>query len=107
LGLAFYVGENRFRAMGDSLNCCGTDGIPDWVPNRCNLNHLFWGGYTASPAQQEPGSSDVFGSLYQDAGGHQMIRSVSFEQCLQEVARSEDQRYVMGLLTPVVEEGLF
>jgi hypothetical protein len=44
LGLQFYSGENRLRSMGVSTNCCGTDGLPDFVGNMANANALLAGG---------------------------------------------------------------
>lgn len=41
LGLKIYAGENRLRLYGDSLTCCGTDGLEGFKPNLFNLNHLL------------------------------------------------------------------
>lgn len=48
LGLKFYAGENRLRSMGDSLCCCGVDGL-GWRTNTANLNHYLFdrGGYNS------------------------------------------------------------
>ena len=43
LGLKIYAGENRIRLYGDSLSCCGTDGLEDFIPNKFNLNHILNG----------------------------------------------------------------
>ena len=40
LGLKIYSGENRTRIYGDSLTCCGIDGLEGFIPNKFNLNHL-------------------------------------------------------------------
>ena len=42
-GLKFYSGENRLRAMGDSMTCCGIDGLPGFRPNEYNLCMLMNG----------------------------------------------------------------
>lgn len=42
-GLAFYSGENRLRSMGDSLTCCGCDGVDGFKANRYNLSHILNG----------------------------------------------------------------
>lgn len=39
VGLRFYSAENRLRSMGDSFNCCGTDGLKGFRANRSNLNY--------------------------------------------------------------------
>lgn len=46
IGLKIYAGENRLRKYGDSLTCCGVDGLEDFVPNKFNLNHLVNGDKT-------------------------------------------------------------
>ena len=38
-GLVFLSGENRLRNMGDSLTCCGCDGLEGFVVNHSNLNY--------------------------------------------------------------------
>lgn len=47
-GLKFYSGENRLRAMGDSMTCCGIDGLPggtqhfSLMPNdQTNIDSMF------------------------------------------------------------------
>jgi DNA repair photolyase len=43
LGLKIYAGENRIRKHGDSLTCCGIDGLDGFKPNVYNLNHILNG----------------------------------------------------------------
>lgn len=40
-GMKFYSGENRLRAMGDDLCCCGVDGM-GWKTNTANINHYLY-----------------------------------------------------------------
>lgn len=40
-GMKFYSGENRLRSMGDSLCCCGIEGL-GWKENTANLNHYLY-----------------------------------------------------------------
>nr|DAK05230.1 MAG TPA: DNA repair photolyase [Caudoviricetes sp.] len=40
-GMKFYCGENRLRSMGDSLCCCGIEGM-GWHENKANLNHYLY-----------------------------------------------------------------
>lgn len=40
-GLRFFCGENRLRFMGDSLCCCGIEGM-GWQENKANLNHIIY-----------------------------------------------------------------
>ncbi len=41
-GLKFYCGENRLREYGDSLSCCGFDGLEGFRGNTANLNHYLY-----------------------------------------------------------------
>ena len=60
LGLKVYAGENRLRAFGDSLTCCGIDGLEGFVPNTFNLNHLVHGDKTyPTEAQKRLVGADV------------------------------------------------
>lgn len=43
LGLKIYAGENRIRKYGDSLTCCGIDGLEGFQGNCYNLNHILNG----------------------------------------------------------------
>ena len=43
VGLKIYAGENRIRKYGDSLSCCGFDGLEGFVGNCYNLNHILNG----------------------------------------------------------------
>lgn len=76
-GLRCYAGENRLRGrgLGDSLTCCGTDGLDDFIPNRANLNHILTGESDIfTPAMDAPGSGACMISLYQDAQGYARLR---------------------------------
>lgn len=39
-GLVFLSGENRLRTMGDSLTCCGCEGLEDFKVSTFNLNSI-------------------------------------------------------------------
>jgi DNA repair photolyase len=52
LGLKIYAGENRLRKYGDSLTCCGIDGMEGFIPNTFNLNHLL-NNDKAEPSTQQ------------------------------------------------------
>ena len=43
VGLKIYAGENRIRKYGDSLTCCGIDGLDGFRANKFNLNHILNG----------------------------------------------------------------
>ena len=49
-GLRFYCGENRLRAMGDDMCCCGIDGLPGFKGNDYNLCMIL-NGKTPEPTE--------------------------------------------------------
>lgn len=53
LGLKIYAGENRIRSLGDSLTCCGVDGMEGFIPNKFNLNHILNGDVKKPTAKQK------------------------------------------------------
>lgn len=82
-GLAFFAGENRLRAMGDSLTCCGCDGVDGFKPNRFNLSHILNGDMAEpSQGQQEAGKAGCFRCIHQEAGMSEIYNSRSFAQML-------------------------
>lgn len=66
VGLKIYSGENRTRSLGDSLTCCGIDGLEGFKGNEYNLNHIL-NGHKPVPTkrQLEVGSAGVFPHLNQ------------------------------------------
>lgn len=106
-GLKCYAGENRLRGrgLGDSLTCCGTDGLDDFIPNRANLNHIIAGETDIfTPAMEAPGTGMCFGALYQDPQGNARLRDgepggQSYRTALYEyIATHEDfVKRIMGL----------
>lgn len=78
-GLKVYAGENRIRELGDSLTCCGIDGLEGFVPNRFNLNHLLNGDeIIPTEKQKEGGTGSCFKTLCMEAGASQRISKNSF-----------------------------
>lgn len=90
-GMKFYSGEERTRLWGDSVSCCGFDGLDGFVGNRCNLNHLLMeikhGGkhIDITPAQRNVGSANVFRALRQRTAGKQYFKSISFADAMQKI----------------------
>ena len=84
-GLRFYSGENRLRAMGDSLTCCGIDGLEGFKPNTYNLNHLI-NNQLGKPsiAQQRTATANCFRACLQEtamgnyADTHSFVEMTSF-----------------------------
>ena len=81
--LKFYCGENRLRAMGDSLVCCGIDGIEGFRPNLYNLCGLI-NGEKAYPTERMKGkdTGECFSALDQTSAGNKNIKGKSFNDCM-------------------------
>lgn len=99
LGMKFYSGENRLRGMGDSLTCCGVDGLDGFHPNTYNLNHIL-NGDKVQPTEQmkRAGTTECFASLNQTTIGRRIVREYSFADYMIEMYRSKRQyvQEVMG-----------
>ena len=97
-GLKFYSGENRLRAMGDSLTCCGIEDLDGFKPNKFNLNHLL------NQDKQEPtskmcevGTAECFCSLNQTTEFRRATRSASFEKMMR-YFYEEKKNYVNSVM---------
>ena len=82
-GIAFYCAENRLRTMGDSMNCCGTDGVEGFKGNCYNLCHII-NGDKVEPTEQmkQAGTAQCFGTLDQTQSGHIAIGELSFADAM-------------------------
>lgn len=79
LGLKIYAGENRIRALGDSLTCCGIDGLEDFKANTFNLNHILNGDKTKpTEKMKEKQTGKIFRSLAQTTIGSRKKYNQSF-----------------------------
>lgn len=80
-GLRFYSGENRLRAMGDSLTCCGCDGMDGFRPNTFNLAHIVNGDdVQPTDKMKERGTGKVFQGIFQTAGTYEYFKEKTFEE---------------------------
>lgn len=83
LGLAFFCAENRLRAMGDDLCCCGIAGLDGFVTNKFNYNHIFNGDVsTPTERMKEKGTAQLFSALFQNAGIAAVLRNRSFVEAM-------------------------
>ena len=82
-GIAFYCAENRLRAMGDSMNCCGSDGVEGFRGNTYNLCHLL-NGEKVEPTERmkEVGTAQCFATFDQTQSGHIAINGLSFADAM-------------------------
>lgn len=79
LGLKIYAGENRLRKYGDSLTCCGIDGLEGFKPNTYNLNHILKGDITEpTKAMRQVGTSKCFAALDMTSRYHNVLKERSF-----------------------------
>lgn len=96
-GMRFYCGENRLRAMGDSLCCCGIDGL-GWKPNTYNLNHYIYDkqNYRHTDAMMKEGSCLCFKCLSQKSKTRGVLKKSSFVEMMD--AQSRDLSSVCNLV---------
>lgn len=93
-GMKFLAGENRLRGMGDSLTCCGCEGLDGFTPNKANLNHKWVGGETVAytPAMQKKGSSLCFmGGHFQETSERRVLEKLSFADLMEVSATDKAQ----------------
>ena len=85
-GLRFFCGEDRLRFLGDSLTCCGTEGLDKFIPNKFNIQHLSHGvDGIPTEAMQEIGSTRPFRSRRQTQEWELHIKDKSFEDMMHEI----------------------
>ena len=95
-GLVFLSGENRLRSMGDSLTCCGVEGLEGFKPNVYNLSHMLNGDIqVASEKMEIAGTANAFKSEFQSAGWSAVIARKSF---------AEMMKYMLNERTNFVKE---
>lgn len=83
IGLRFFCAENRLRAMGDDMCCCGVEGLKGFAPNGFNLPHLLNGDFQKpSPAMLKIGSAQCFSGLFQEAGSREWLDNNSFSSMM-------------------------
>lgn len=79
VGLRCFSGENRTRAIGDNLCCCGIENLAGFRENTFNINHIIHGEkpkFTENMTKK--GTGKVFSSLYQDAVNSKRLKNESF-----------------------------
>lgn len=93
-GLKFYSGENRLRDMGDSLCCCGIDGLKGFIPNRFNLNNILNGNVVKpTKAMSQKGTAQVFKGKYQRAGTFDYLRNQTFKDLMLSELKNNEEYY--------------
>lgn len=84
-GLKFYAGENRLRALGDSLCCCGVEGL-GWRVNTANINHKLFDpeGFKYTNLMKKAGTARVFKTLEQNSLSGKEIPFNSYMEKMEE-----------------------
>lgn len=84
--LRFFCGEDRIRFLGDSLSCCGTEGLDNFKPNTFNIEHLSHGtDGIPTEAMQEVGTTRPFRSRKQSQAWELHIKDKTFEELMHEI----------------------
>ena len=82
VGIKFYCAENRLRHMGDSMTCCGADGM-GWRVNDFNLCHLTHGEKVfATGRMKNIGTAAVFSDIGQTTADCERCAKCSFETAM-------------------------
>lgn len=84
-GLRFFAGENRLRTMGDSMCCCGVEGLEGFIGNSFNIVHLK-AGDKVSPTEKMKmvGTANCFHTLGQNTANDRRLKQCSFFSLMME-----------------------
>lgn len=98
-GMKFYCGENRLRSMGDSLCCCGIEGL-GWKPNTYNLNHFLYdrSNYIPTDAMSQKGTAICFSAIIQNTKGRNFLCNKSFSEIMDLYTKD------MGMVCALVDD---
>lgn len=83
-GLVFLSGENRLRGMGDSLTCCGCEGLPGFRVNKYNLNYYIHDPkqLVSTRAMELTDSSQCWRSLRMKTEDGRILKTSSFKEMM-------------------------
>ena len=94
-GLRFFCGEDMLRFLGDSLSCCGTEGLEDFRPNTYNVEHLAHDEVPPEPteAMKQTENTRPFRSICQTNAWAKEVRHSTFAELMERVGRPLVRRY--------------
>lgn len=97
-GMKFFCAENRLRRMGDSLCCCGAEGVPGFRLNKFNLNHFLYDkdNYKPTEAMMQIGSAMPFKAVMQDTIGSAYLRNASLYQAMNACTKDKVKLEALG-----------
>ena len=99
--LKFFSGENRLRTMGDSLCCCGFEGLHGFEPNTYNANHILLDKSgksvkSTSSMNIENTGYAIMHHLHQDAKT-KLFRGISYKEMVNfEIKNNPTLKKVLG-----------
>lgn len=83
--LKFYVGENRLRTLGDSMCCCGIDGLDGFKGNTYNLCHLINNKeYEITDSMKNKDTAICFRAMDQTTLAEMRLRGQTFENAMKD-----------------------
>lgn len=99
-GLVFYSAENRLRNMGDSLSCCGTDGLKGFKSNSYNVTHFIYDKKNFKPtkAMTEKGSAMCVRALSQNTASYNVIKDKSLYDMMETAVKDKG---IVSQLLPI------
>lgn len=91
-GLVFLSGENRLRGMGDSLTCCGCDGLPGFRVNKYNLNYYIHAPdqLSSTAAMEKKDTSQCWRALRMKTETGRVLKNASFKEMMDIAFRDKD-----------------
>lgn len=94
-GIKFYCAENRLRYLGDSLTCCGVDGIEGFNVNKFNINRFINGG-AVEPTEnmKKIGTAKCFNAINQTSGEGVRLSKTSFYKEMIKRYKEKEKTYI-------------
>ena len=101
LGLKFFSGENRLRYLGDSLTCCGSEGLKGFKSFKANANQYLYDkkNYRFTKAMKEPGSAMCFANIIQKTICKKYFKKISLKEAMNIAMKDK------GVMLSMIDQG--
>ncbi len=98
VGLRFFAAENRLRAMGDDLCCCGVEGLSGFRVNTANLNHFLYDkeNFQYTERMNEEYTATCFKAFRQTTLAGHFLRKAQYSKIMDII--TQDRGFVKILL---------